>query len=76
LNAGDQIRLTPAGLAPIEGVVYAASPHLLAVRSSNELYRFLGVGPMGLATHRIFSADVDRHAAEQAWQTWLNQVFA
>ena len=76
MSAGDQVRLTPAGLAPIEGVVYAASPHLLAVRGSDALYRFLGVGPMALISHRFFSADADRQPADQTWQTWLSQVFA
>jgi uncharacterized protein YndB with AHSA1/START domain len=76
VNAGDHVRLTPAGLAPIEGVVYAAAQHVLTVRTSDALYRFIKAGPVGLASHRIFSADVDRQPTQQAWQGWLNRLFA
>ncbi len=76
VNPGDQVRLTPAGLAPIEGVVYLAAGHVLTVRTGDALYRFLKAGPVGVASHRFFSADVDRQQTEQAWQAWLNQLFA
>ena len=80
LQAGDRVRLTPVGLAPIEGEVFAAAPHLLAVRTADGLYRFVKAGPVCLASHRIFSADVaadaERQQTEQAWQGWLTQLFA
>src|SRR5205807_5880357 len=75
LQAGDRVRLTPVGLALIEGEVFAAAPHLLAVRTADGLYRFVKAGPVCLASHRIFSADVDRQQTEQAWQGWLTQLF-
>jgi hypothetical protein len=76
VKAGDHVLLTPTGLPPIEGVAFAAAPHLLAIRTNDGLYRFVKAGPVGLASHRIFSADVDRQQIEQAWQAWLNQLFA
>jgi uncharacterized protein YndB with AHSA1/START domain len=76
LAVGDQVRLTPSGFAPIEGVVYAAAPTMLAVRSSDALYRFMKAGPMGLVTHRIFAPDADPQQTEQAWQAWLTRIFA
>ena len=75
-KAGDQVRLTPVGLAPIDGVVYAAAPNVLSVRSHDGLYRFvMAPGPSAMVGHRIFASDVDQPATERAWQGWLNQVF-
>jgi uncharacterized protein YndB with AHSA1/START domain len=76
VTAGDRVRLTPAGFAPIEGEVFAAAPRLLAVRTADGLYRFVKAGPVALASHRLFAADVDPHQTEQAWQAWLTQLFA
>jgi uncharacterized protein YndB with AHSA1/START domain len=76
VNIGDQVRLAPAGLAPIEGVVYAVAPHLLAVRTSDALYRFVKAGPVVMLGHRIFAADADPKRTEQAWQAWLSQLYA
>jgi len=79
VNVGDRVRLAPAELPPIDGFVFAAAPHLLAVRTEDGLYRFVKAGPVGLASHRLFfadvSADIDRQQTEQAWQAWLNQLF-
>jgi len=76
VNAGDQVRLTPAGLPPIEGMVYAAAPYVLSVRSGDGLYRFIKAGPSGMVSHRIFSAVADRKQTEEAWQVWVSQLFA
>ena len=76
VDVGAMVRLTPAGLAPIEGVVFAATPHLLTVRTSDAMFRFVKVGPMAAVSHRIFSADADRQQTHQAWQAWISQLFA
>jgi uncharacterized protein YndB with AHSA1/START domain len=78
VNTGDQVRLTPAGLAPIEGVVYAAGQYVLSVRTSIGLYRFIKAGPVGMVSHRIFSDsdDMEGQRTDQAWRAWLSQVFA
>ncbi len=73
---GDRVHLTPAELPPIDGVVFAAAPRLLALRADDGLYRFVKAGPVALASHRLFAADVDPQQTEQAWQAWLTQLFA
>ncbi len=73
---GDRVRLTPDGLAPIEGVVDYVSPAFLGVRSDDGLYRFArgfdGSVAMG---HHLFAHDLDPDEAERAWQAWLGRVF-
>jgi uncharacterized protein YndB with AHSA1/START domain len=74
---GDQVRLTPEGLPPIEGVVDFVSPDFLGVRTSDGLYRFIyGLGGTVVLGHHIFSDVVDQKETEQAWQSWLTKLFA
>lgn len=77
--AGDAVRLTPAGIEPIEGVVDYATGSFLGVRSDDALYRFYGRDawgwPVGVA-HHLFAGDADEAAAERAWSGWLAGVFA
>jgi hypothetical protein len=73
---GDQVRFTPAGLPPVDGVVDYVSPSFLGVRTSDALYRFIyGYDGTVVIGHHIF-ADVDREQTERAWQAWLARVFA
>jgi uncharacterized protein YndB with AHSA1/START domain len=73
---GDRVRLTPDGLAPIEGVVDFVSPEFLGVRSDDGLYRFIrGFDGTAAVGHHLFSPDVDPREAEQAWQAWLSRQF-
>ncbi|MFC7550855.1 SRPBCC domain-containing protein [Plantactinospora sp. GCM10030261] len=76
---GDRVRLTPAGLPPIDGVVDYATPEFLGVRTSDALYRWYGRDawgwPVGLA-HHLFGPDVDGVAAGAAWNRWLTGIFA
>ncbi|WP_433219621.1 hypothetical protein [Microtetraspora malaysiensis] len=78
VEVGDEVRLTPAGLKPIEGVVDYATPVFLGVRSADALYRFYGRDawgwPVGVA-HHLFAGDADAAAARQGWGTWLEEVF-
>lgn len=73
---GDTVRLTPAGLEPVEGVVYFASPDTVGVRSGDALHRFLRGfrGPL-VVCHSLFSS-VDRQRTERAWRSWLTGLFA
>jgi uncharacterized protein YndB with AHSA1/START domain len=77
--AGERVRLTPAGVEPIEGVVDYATHAFLGVRSADALYRFYGRDawgwPVGLA-HHLFADDADAAASERAWSAWLDGVFA
>jgi uncharacterized protein YndB with AHSA1/START domain len=77
--AGDRVRLTPAGLEPIDGVVDYATHAFLGVRSGDALYRFYGRDawgwPVGVA-HHLFADRAGEAAAERAWSGWLDGVFA
>jgi uncharacterized protein YndB with AHSA1/START domain len=77
--AGDPVRLTPAGLDPIDGVVDYATGSFLGIRSADALYRVYGRDtwgwPVGVA-HHLFEDGVDGSAAQRAWETWMAGVFA
>jgi hypothetical protein len=73
---GDQVRLTPEGLEPIEGVVDHVSPSFLGVRSPDALYRFIcGFDGTVMVGHHLFADDADAEEARRAWQTWLMRLF-
>lgn len=76
--AGDLVRLTPAGLEPIDGVVDYATHAFLGVPGADALYRFYGRHawgwPVGVA-HHLFAGGADKAAGEHAWSTWLDGVF-
>ena len=68
----ERVRLTPAGIEPIDGVVEWVSPSFLGVRSDDALYRFIWAftGPL-MAAHHIFK-EVDEKKELDAWRSWLN----
>lgn len=76
--AGDLVRLTPAGLDPVDGVVDYASDAFLGVRSADALHRVYGRDrwgwPVAIA-HHLFADDVDEAGVERAWAAWLSGVF-
>jgi uncharacterized protein YndB with AHSA1/START domain len=74
---GDEVRLTPEGLVPMEGVVDYVSPSFLGVRTGDGLYRFIHgfEGTVGLG-HHIFTEGLDQEETEAAWRSWLTRVFA
>jgi hypothetical protein len=78
LVAGDPVRLRPAGLEPVAGVVDYATHAFLGVRSADALYRFYGRDawgwPVGVA-HHLFAGGADEAASERAWSGWLSGVF-
>ncbi|MEV0349810.1 SRPBCC domain-containing protein [Nonomuraea sp. NPDC050680] len=70
---GDTVRFTPAGLAPIEGVVYYANAQTLGVLTPDALYRFLqGLGGSMVAAHHLFAGTGDQGPA---WNAWLDHLF-
>ncbi|MGH2710852.1 MAG: SRPBCC family protein [Actinomycetota bacterium] len=71
VEIGDPVKLTPAGIEPIEGVVEWVSASFLGVRSDDALYRFIWAfdGPLMIA-HHIFK-DVDEKEEVAAWKAWL-----
>lgn len=78
---GDQVRLTPDGIAPIEGVVDYATDSFLGIQTSDALYRFHGRWRLGMtiaAGHHFYgeAAAPDVTAEQEAWQRWLGTLFA
>jgi uncharacterized protein YndB with AHSA1/START domain len=79
VDVGDQVRLTPQGLAPIEGVIDYVLPAFLGVRSDDALYRFHGRAALGMPIavgHHFYGESVDAEKVQNAWETWLNRTFS
>lgn len=77
--AGDPVRLTPAGLEPIDGVVDYATDAFLGVRTADALYRVYGRDAWGWpanVAHHLFADGVDQAASQRAWSEWMAGVFA
>jgi uncharacterized protein YndB with AHSA1/START domain len=73
---GDRVRLTPAGLPEMGGVVDYVSPSFLGVRTDDGLYRFIhGFEGTVVLGHHIFAEGVDQAGTEKAWQSWLSGLF-
>lgn len=79
LSQGDPVRLTPRGLAPIDGVLDYLQPSFIGVRTADALYRFFGRNafgaPVGMSIH-TFAEGVDAEQARQTWQRWLDTALA
>jgi uncharacterized protein YndB with AHSA1/START domain len=77
VKEGDPVRVRPDGLEPIEGVVDFMSPSILGVRTGDALLRFAH-SPQGAAflSHHIYRDNFDPQMAKQAWQAWLDRLFA
>ena len=73
----DQMRLTPSGLEPIEGVVDAWSKSFFGVRTDDAMYRwFAGFEGTTMVGHHLFGEGVDGDAEVQAWADWLARTFS
>ncbi|NMH98930.1 SRPBCC family protein [Pseudonocardia acidicola] len=75
---GDQVRLTPHGLPPIEGVADYVGPDFLGVRTGNALIRFHGRSGLGMpvaVAQHVYSGDVDGKQIERTWRSWLDGLF-
>jgi uncharacterized protein YndB with AHSA1/START domain len=73
--ADGHVRFAPAGLPPVDGVVYFENDDTVGIRTENALYRFMRGfrGPV-VASHHVF-ADISPQPVEQAWQGWLEHTF-
>jgi hypothetical protein len=77
VKEGDEVRLTPDGFAPIDGVIDCVSQSFLGVRSADALYRFIyGFTGVVMVGHHLFAPGADQEQAEGAWRSWLERVFA
>lgn len=72
----EKVRLTPAGIEPIDGIVEWVSPSFLGVRSDDALYRFIWAftGPL-MVGHHIFR-EVNEKEEGDAWRSWMNGLVA
>lgn len=78
VTPGTTVRLTPKGLAPIEGIVDYAQDTFLGVRTPDALYRFHGRVALGLPIavgHHVFAPELARQEPEEAWKAWLQGLF-
>jgi hypothetical protein len=79
LHEGDSVRLSPAGLEAIDGVLDYVRPNFIGVRTQDALYRFFGRNafgsPVGMSIH-TFAEGVDREQSKQRWQAWLDTALA
>lgn len=78
---GQSVRLAPAGLEPLEGVVDIVTDEFLDVRTENGIYVFIhGYQGAVLIGHHIFGEPGEPapevKESEQAWQSWLAGLFA
>jgi uncharacterized protein YndB with AHSA1/START domain len=75
---GDPVRVAPAGLPPIDGVVDVIDPQCLGIRTGDALYRFVQGFFTGavMAGHHVFAEGVDQRRTEHAWRTWLTELYA
>ncbi|MGI8716013.1 MAG: SRPBCC domain-containing protein [Solirubrobacteraceae bacterium] len=78
LSAGDQVRLTPDGLEPIEGVVDYLRPNFMGIRTADALYCLFGRNafgaPVALTIHAFDGRDPEQ--AERDWQQFLDGAVA
>jgi uncharacterized protein YndB with AHSA1/START domain len=76
VRVGDRVRLTPAGLPEMEGVIDCLSPSFLGVRTEDGLYRFIhGYEGTVVLGHHIFAEGANGPDPEKAWQSWLAGLF-
>ena len=75
----DTIKVTLPLVGSQEVVVDYLNPHFIGVRSGDAMYRFFGRNAfgdrVGLTVH-LFGEGADAEQAGQAWQSWLNEVYA
>ena len=76
---GQTVRLDVPGLDPADAVVDYLNPYFIGLRTDDALHRVFGRNHFGATvdtTHHLFDQNVDKNKTEQAWQSWLNGVFA
>ncbi|WP_026422558.1 SRPBCC family protein [Actinokineospora inagensis] len=76
---GDRVRVEVPGLDPIEAEVDYLEGQFVGLRSGDALYRFYCREPWGAPVslaHHLFAQPADADKTGEAWQDWLNGVFA
>ncbi|MFC9838681.1 SRPBCC domain-containing protein [Rhodococcus sp. NPDC127530] len=77
--AGDTVSVDIPGFGTVDGVVDYLTPHFIGIRTADALYRFYGRNAFGGtvdAAHHLFAAGADQEKSQDAWKSWLDNVFA
>jgi len=75
----DTVSVDVPGFGTVDGVVDYLTPHFIGIRTDDALYRFYGRNAFGGtvdAAHHLFAAGVDQEKSQDAWKSWLDNVFA
>ncbi|MGV9870810.1 SRPBCC family protein [Rhodococcus koreensis] len=78
-TAGDTVTVDVPGFGTVDGVVDYLTPHFIGIRTADALYRFYGRNAFGGtvdAAHHLFAAGADQEKSQDAWTSWLDDVFA
>ncbi|NKQ57952.1 SRPBCC domain-containing protein [Amycolatopsis sp. K13G38] len=78
-HEGQTVRLDVPGADPVDAVVDYLNPYFIGLRTPDALHRVFGRNHFGATvdtTHHLFGAGADADKTGQAWQSWLNGVFA
>ncbi|SNT48622.1 hypothetical protein SAMN05443665_10351 [Actinomadura meyerae] len=78
---GDTVRVDAPGTGPVEAVLDYRTEYFAGLRTDDAMYRLFGRdawgGPVGIALHRFApDAAATRDAAQDAWRSWLEGVYA
>jgi hypothetical protein len=75
----DAVEVTLPGIEPLDAVVDYLHPNFIGLRTDDGLYRFFGRNafdaPVEVTMH-LFADHVDEDKTQQAWQSWVDQVYA
>lgn len=74
ISTGDGVRLTLAGVDPIDGIVDYVHPHFIGVRSEDALYRFFGRNAFGSPVAMSIHAFADGADGEQLQRVWRDAL--
>ncbi len=73
VKEGDSVRLSPAGIEPIDGVVDYLRENFMGIRTADALYCFFGRnafgGPVAVSIHSFDG--LDANSTKQRWGDWL-----
>ena len=78
-TAGDTVTVDVPGFGTVDGVVDYLTPHFVGIRTADALYRFYGRNAFGGtvdAANRWCAAGADQEKSQDAWTSWLDDVFA
>lgn len=79
VTAGDTVDVLLPGDGPTEAVLDFSNEHFIGLRTDNGLYRFFGRNAFGAVvglTIHLFEADAEATNTGDAWQKWLDGLYA